>query len=99
MGISPVPVGDGVGLPFVEGLLGEGEHPAGHRDGDSVGGKVEDQREFHFGGSTRAKNAAARRRISFSCSSSRIRFFASRSSAASFSVTPGLTPSSMSAFF
>ena len=36
---------------------------------------------------------------SASCSSSRMRFLASRSSTDSFSVTPGLTPSSTSAFF
>jgi len=42
--VGPVPVGHGLGLPLVEGLLGEAEHPAGHRDGDLVGGQVEDQR-------------------------------------------------------
>lgn len=36
--------------PSVEGLLGEAEHPAGPRDGDTVGGGVKDQREPHFGG-------------------------------------------------
>ena len=51
-----------------------------------------------FGGSSRAKNAVPRRGISFSCSTRRIRFLASRSSAASFSVTPGMAPSSISAF-
>lgn len=40
--------------------------------------------------------AAARRNTSFSCSSSRIRFRASRSSVASVRVWPGLAPSSMS---
>jgi hypothetical protein len=83
----------------LSGVAGETQHPAGHRDGNSVRGKFKDQRELHFGGSSRAKKAAARRRISFSCSSSRIRFLASLSSAASFSVTPGRAPSSMSAFF
>lgn len=43
--IRPVPVRDRVGLPFVERLFGEAKHPAGHLHGDSVGGKVKDQRE------------------------------------------------------
>ncbi len=33
--VVPVPLGDRVGAPLVEGLLGEAEHPAGHRDGDA----------------------------------------------------------------
>ena len=41
---------DRVGLPRVERLLGEAQHPAGHRDRDPVGGKVKDQRVHHFGG-------------------------------------------------
>jgi hypothetical protein len=32
-------------FPLVEGLFGEAEHAAGHRDRDAVGGEVEDQRE------------------------------------------------------
>ena len=35
--------------PFVERLGGEPKHPAGHRDGHTVTGKVEDQRVHHFG--------------------------------------------------
>jgi hypothetical protein len=46
-----------------------------------------------------ARYATARRMTSASCSRSRIRFLASRSSADSLSVTPGFTPSSTSAFF
>jgi hypothetical protein len=37
------------------------EHPAGHRDTDTVGGKIKDQRVHHFGLASRAKYAAARR--------------------------------------
>jgi hypothetical protein len=62
-----------------------------------VGGQFLEQREHHFGSDASDKHAAAQRRISFSCSSNRIRFFASRNSAASARVTPGQLPSSMSA--
>jgi hypothetical protein len=51
-------------------LLRRTEHPAGHRDRDPASGKVKDQRVRHFGSVSRAKNAASRRKISFSCSSS-----------------------------
>ena len=46
-----------------------------------------------------AKYAAARGRISTSCSNTRFRFFSSRSSADSVTVTPGRMPSSTSARF
>jgi hypothetical protein len=46
-----------------------------------------------------AKYAAARRRISFSCSSSLVRLRSSRSSADSVLVVPGRMPSSVSAIF
>jgi hypothetical protein len=55
VGVVPVALADGVGAPLVEGLLGEPEHPAGHRDRDPVGGQVHDQREHHFGRVSRAK--------------------------------------------
>lgn len=71
-------------------LLGETEHPAGHRHRDSVGGKVEDQRVGHFGPTSRAKNAAAWRRISFSCSSNLLRLRSSRNSADSPGSHPGV---------
>jgi hypothetical protein len=32
----------------MERLLGEAEHPAGHRDGDPVAGEAEDRREPRF---------------------------------------------------
>src|SRR6202042_1126709 len=99
VGVVPVPLADRVLAPGIERLLGEAEHPAGHRDGDGVGGKVKDQRVHHFGEISRAKYAAARRRISFSCSSVRFRFLSSRNSADSRDVTPGLIPSSTSASF
>jgi hypothetical protein len=78
--VVPVAISQ-LGAPFVERLFREAEHPAGHRHGNPFGGKVTDQRVSHFGSVSRAKNAAARRRISFSCSSVRFRFFSSRSSA------------------
>lgn len=96
VGVVPITLGHRV-VPFVERLRREAEGPAGHRDGEPVRGQVEDQREPHFEGSSRAKNAAARRRISFSYSSCLVRLRSSRSSANSSRVRPGLLPSSMSA--
>ena len=55
VGVVPVALADGIGAPLVEGLLGEPEHPAGHRDRDLVGGQVCDQREHHVGRVSRAK--------------------------------------------
>ena len=45
----------------------------GQRHGKPVDSQFLDQRVHHFGSDSRAKNAAARRRISFSCSSTRLR--------------------------
>src|SRR5438552_1159945 len=65
------------------------QHPAGHRDRDTVRGEFMDQRVDYFGRTfSRAKYAAARRRISFSCSSSRLR---RRSSVTSFFSLPPLS--------
>lgn len=61
--------------------LGEAEHPARHRDRDPLAGEVADQGIHHFGLTSRPRYTAARRRTSFSCSSSRILFFVSRNSA------------------
>jgi len=72
--VRPVAIGRQVGTPPIEGLLREAQHPAGHRDRDPIVGEFEDQRVDHFWSCDWAKYAAARRRISFSCSSSRIRF-------------------------
>jgi hypothetical protein len=55
VGVVPVPLADRVPTPLVERLGGKAQHPAGHRDGDPVSGKVEDQRVDHFGGSCLAK--------------------------------------------
>jgi hypothetical protein len=55
VGVVPVALADRVRAPLVEGLLGEPEHPTGHRDRDPVGGQVCDQREHHFGRVSRAK--------------------------------------------
>src|SRR4051794_39338806 len=85
------------GAPRVVGLLAEPQHPAGHHDGNPVRGQVVDQRVRHFGEISWAKEAAARRRISFSCSSSLLRLRNSRSSADSLLVGPGRAPSSVSA--
>jgi hypothetical protein len=38
-----------------ERLDGEPKHPAGHRDGHTVTGKVEDQRVHHFGLTSRLR--------------------------------------------
>jgi hypothetical protein len=53
--VVPVALRDWVGVPGVERLLGEAQHPAGHRDGDLLGGEFTDQRVDHFGRTSRAK--------------------------------------------
>ena len=75
MRVVPVTPRDRAGAPLEERLLAEAQHPAGHRDGDPVAGKVTDQRVDHFGSDDCDRYAAALRRISFSCSSNRIRFY------------------------
>src|SRR5687768_7131652 len=104
--VVPVALAHQIGAPLVERLLREAQHPAGHRDGNLLGGELTDQRVDHFGSTSRAKYAVARRRISFSCSSSLLRRRSSRSSADSpFSPLPrspaagGARPSSRSAIF
>jgi hypothetical protein len=42
--VVPVGLAHRVGLPLVERLLGEAQHPAGHRNGDVLGGEFTDQR-------------------------------------------------------
>jgi hypothetical protein len=59
--------------PLVERLSGELKHPAGHRDGHTVIGKVEDQRAHHFGLTSLDRYPTARRITSASCSRSLIR--------------------------
>src|SRR5690606_29847312 len=89
----------GVGEPSVVRLASKLEDPARHRDGDTVSSKFTDERVAHFPGRCAwAKYAAARRSTSFSCSSNRTRLRASRSSVDSLFVTPGLAPSSTSAW-
>ena len=44
MCVIPVMLRHGIFAPLIERLLRKAEDPAGHRDGDTVGGKVEDQR-------------------------------------------------------
>jgi hypothetical protein len=46
---SNVALEDRVALPLVERVFREAQHPAGHRDGDTVNGQFTDQREQHFG--------------------------------------------------
>jgi hypothetical protein len=53
--VVPVALADGSAVPLVERLLGESEHPTGHRDRDAVDGQVHDQQEHHFGRVSRAK--------------------------------------------
>ncbi len=72
--------------PPVVGLAGQPEHPARHRHRHplrgSGGGQLADERVHHFDGRFACdRYAAALLSTSFSCSSSRIRFRASRSSA------------------
>src|SRR3546814_2654222 len=84
MGFSELAVTHRLFEPPVVGLAGNLEDPARHRDGAPVVGELSDERVHHFPGRFACdKYAAARRSTSFSCSSSRIRFFASRSSALS----------------
>src|SRR5690606_28013226 len=91
--------------PPVVGLLRDLQHPTRHRDRHphwgAGRGQLADERVDHFGlrSTPCDKYAAARRNTSFSCSNRRMRFFASRSSACSTELTPGLTPSSTSAIF
>ena len=49
VGIRPVPFRHRAGSPPVVPLLAELQHPAGHRHGNSLGGKIRDQRVDHFG--------------------------------------------------
>src|SRR5690348_5678784 len=68
--------------PFIVAGRGYLQHPAGHRDGNTIGGELADQPECYFGRTfSRAKYAAARLRISFSSSSCLV---LRRSSASSF---------------
>src|SRR5215207_7392483 len=91
--------GDRVGAPPVVWLTSDLEDPARHRDGDRVIGKLADERVHHFPGRFAwDRYAAARRRTSFSCSSSRTRRRSSRLSACSSLVGPERTPSSRSAW-
>jgi len=96
-----VGTGDRPREPPVVGLASEVEHPARHRDRHphkgAGGGQITDER-VHFPGRFACdRYAAARRSTSFSCSSSRIRLRASRNSAVSAAVGPGLPPTSRSA--
>jgi hypothetical protein len=50
-----------------------------HHDANAGRDAIKDERVHHSGSDSRAKNAAARRKISFSCSGSRTRLPASRS--------------------
>ncbi len=79
--IVPIPLRHRILAPLIEGLSGEAQNPAGHRDGYSVGGEVEDQRVDYFGLTSRERYATARRITSASCSNCRIRFFVSLNSA------------------
>ena len=49
IGVVEVPSTAGPSEPLEIALLGELEHPAGHRHGNAFGGKVTDQRVSHFG--------------------------------------------------
>src|SRR3546814_4714311 len=93
MGVSELAVTHRLIDPPVVGLAGDLEDPARHRNGDPVVGELSDERVHHFPGRFACdKYAAARRSTSFSCSTSRIRFFAARSSALSAAFVPGFIP-------
>ncbi|GIZ95768.1 hypothetical protein TTY48_03800 [Tsukamurella sp. TY48] len=47
--IIDITVTDWNSAPGIEGLAGELQNPAGHRDGNPVSGQLADQREHHFG--------------------------------------------------
>ena len=82
--VGELALGHGYIEPAVVLLTAQLEDPARHRDGDPVAGQLADEREHHFPGRFAWDGyAAARRSTSFSCSSRRMRFFASRSSAIS----------------
>ena len=77
---------------------GEFQNPAQHRHGDPQVGELRNERVGHFEQPpsfrfARDRYAAARRRTSFSCSRTRIRFFSSGAFAASVEVRPGRLPS------
>ena len=81
MGLHDLAIGDGVDQPQLVGLAGKLENPARHRDRHTVRGELPHERVEPFPGRLACdRYAAARRRISFSCSRSRIRLRASRSS-------------------
>ncbi len=89
--------GDRSGTPPAVGLSSDVQDPARHRDGDTVRGQLAHGRVEPFPGRFACdRYAVARRRTSFSCSSCLIRLRASRSSAESFLLTPGLVHSSVS---
>jgi hypothetical protein len=89
-GLVEFSVGERLAEPPAVLLATELEDPAGHRDGDAVNGQFTDEPERQFGEMFAwDRYPAARRRTSFSCSSIRIRRFASRSSASSVVVGPG----------
>src|SRR5699024_2492081 len=102
-GIGPVRLGEfGIGdralEPPVVRLTSYSKYPTRHRDGDAVSGELAHERVPPFPGRFAwDRYAAARRRTSFSCSNSRTRRLASRSSWDSADVVPGLIPASTSA--
>ena len=53
--VVPITLRDGVSEPLIEGLFGEAQYPAGHRDGDTVDGQFTDQRVHHFGLTSRER--------------------------------------------
>jgi hypothetical protein len=62
--VVPVALAHRLRQPLVVGLRGEAQHPAGHRDGDLLGGEFTDQRVNHSGarrGGSRPSPAAGSR--------------------------------------
>src|SRR5699024_8880623 len=98
VGLGQLGCGDLLVPPVIVGLTGELQDPQGHRDGNVVSGELAHERVPPFPGRFAwDRYAAARRRTSFSCSNSRTRRLASRSSWDSADVVPGLIPASTSA--
>ncbi len=53
--IVELPLTDWLGLPLLDGLRTEAEHPASKPHRDPLGGQVTDLRELHFGGANLAR--------------------------------------------
>jgi hypothetical protein len=92
---SALPVGDRVDLPFVERLLEEAKHPQVTATGIPLAARSRTSGKLILGAAPWRRTPRPGAGSRSPAQERRIRFFASRNSAVSFSVTPGLTPSSI----